>query len=480
MEDKSAKKPVRYNLKLRGWKGDRKIPAKQIREFVKDILTIPDAGFHLGTLEVQIGEKYLPKLDPILKKHGLVEAHKSRATIRWGPEDAKKLLQVPKKPKVYINVVFRPRHGKILKADNLKRFLRDIKKVIPEMVWDPKRGSVMIPKKERKKLDPILNDYGVWVAMEDFAKQELPERFAMDDLDTIKMAAAIAKDDPNAAYALLDPGALDRTAAEGVTPRDADVALGLFKKVQQVAGKAGQLVKGVRRGDSLDERQMKALSDFDIVTGGFWKKLPKTAQRYIESKFSHLVTEYNKLRRGVVEYALSTGSLEHSNPGGVVPRISEILSVFTSGIVGISQVPDKVASEELRDIYAAAEIAKVSPREAYNLLNREAATTGKPSDTPLDFINRWLSLVGSVAAKALGGGWKVKTIGEGLVATGPSGSYYDITLLQKGGKLAIYVYDEGLRTSERLGYPDLGKVRATLAASELVSALQSVEASKAS
>jgi len=63
------------HIKIIGWGGKRNIPKKQLRDFVADLkaarLGGGSAGFSVMKQTVQIPKKDIPKLEPILKKHGL-------------------------------------------------------------------------------------------------------------------------------------------------------------------------------------------------------------------------------------------------------------------------------------------------------------------------------------------------------------------------------------------------------------------------
>jgi hypothetical protein len=64
---------TRVDVKIDGWQGKQSIPPKQLQAFSKDLAAaIPSVGFLpvQGQL-VQLDKKHLPKLDAVLKKHGL-------------------------------------------------------------------------------------------------------------------------------------------------------------------------------------------------------------------------------------------------------------------------------------------------------------------------------------------------------------------------------------------------------------------------
>ena len=85
-----AAKAKRVDVKIVGWKGARKAPKKDIEAFRKDVLTISEAGF-MVTYQgptVQLKDKDLSKLTPILKKHGLrIEGKPSTPKTYIGPQD---------------------------------------------------------------------------------------------------------------------------------------------------------------------------------------------------------------------------------------------------------------------------------------------------------------------------------------------------------------------------------------------------------
>lgn len=74
--ERYAKSKARVNVQIRGWKGVRKIPKKDIEAFRKDLRSIREAGLTVliaGGPTVQLKKDDLSKLDPILKKHGLIK-----------------------------------------------------------------------------------------------------------------------------------------------------------------------------------------------------------------------------------------------------------------------------------------------------------------------------------------------------------------------------------------------------------------------
>lgn len=83
-----AAKDWKVNVKIVGWKGSRKIPKKDLEAFRKDLkAAVPEAGFEVllaGGPHAQVKESQLPKLETVLKKHGLRKEGK--------PEKAKRAL----------------------------------------------------------------------------------------------------------------------------------------------------------------------------------------------------------------------------------------------------------------------------------------------------------------------------------------------------------------------------------------------------
>ena len=79
---------TRIDVKIWNWQGKRNILVKQFAAFTKDLAAIPMVGFStlgggasgLGAKVVQLDKKHLPKLEAILKKHGLRMEGSHKAT----------------------------------------------------------------------------------------------------------------------------------------------------------------------------------------------------------------------------------------------------------------------------------------------------------------------------------------------------------------------------------------------------------------
>jgi len=176
----------RVDIKIEGWGGTRKIPVKQLRNFAKDVLTIPQAGFDSFGQKVQLDDKYLAKLKAVVEKHGLRLGPQEKARSYWGPKDTKVAViavryaveqqrreAAAKKPVEFTRVVLmKNKEGKVLKKPLLQKFVKEVQQAIPEATWQAASDALVIPKKSRKKLTPILTKYWVNIQYERFDHNE--------------------------------------------------------------------------------------------------------------------------------------------------------------------------------------------------------------------------------------------------------------------------------------------------------------------